>query len=559
MRRFGLMLISILLVWGCEPGAHTIVKEPAPKAWTNEDIDALIAMEEKSIHSPAPTQNGQPPTQCDEIRYLSFAPQARYESADAILLLSPGMEIGIGGLSHLAKNLIYAAKIYHDKNIEALIVERRGNCLEDLTGLNAAETSKDIQIAIDYYYNAKPVDGKIFEGFMTSEDVPYLSEFGVKLNIEDIYTVITTEVPDSEVRRQKLFLVGHSLSGFTLATFAGWDFDGDPATLADAGYRNCAGLIALDTLITADPDLISQLFAQESGESDYAAAVADLRSGKQSRIFSKDLLPESFMLTELAAMQADWAPDEESSLLKTVPYSEDAASYLKTVLSGTYRDYMRENVIAEVRCTNLALSGLLADNNFNPFGAYTPSMGSLGNGAVANKNFPTPDILKLFPQLANSMQAIVPVNLYYPTGKGNYLYDWINFDEIRRSKYTTQEEEVVDIHDYLKTVYKGPSNYYEWYVPNRHVVDVMLMGQEGWLGDDNQFYHTDFESKVRILEFYCQYGMVTTNANILRRDHIYLKGYNHTDIVLAAANRLERRPNEVIEPLIEFMFSDNYK
>lgn len=558
MRRFGLVLLSLLFFWGCDTGSHTTVKAPDPKAWTNQDIDALVTVEEKSIHSSAPSENGRPPAECDEIRYLSLRPKTPYGSPDAILMLAPGMTTGMGALSHLARNLIYSAKTHHDKSIEVLIVERRGNCVEDLTGLNAAEKSKNIKPAIDYYYNRQPIDGKTFKGFVTNEQAPYLSEFGVKLNVEDIYTVITTEVPDPEVRRQKLFLVGHSISGFTLAIFAGWDFDGDPSTLDDAGYRNCAGFVALDTLISTDSEL-SKLFSGGAGSANYASSIADLRSGKSSRIFAKNSMPESFMLTELAAMQADWAPDEESSLLDTVPYSKNAAAYLKSVLSGTYTDYMKPNAYKNFRCTNLALSGLLFDNNFFPLSGYALSMGFLGNGPVADKNFPMPDTMKLFPQLANMMQPIVSTNLYYPTEKRSTLYQWINFDEIKTSLHTTQIEEVVDIYDYLKAAYSGPSNYYEWYFPNRHFIDIQFMGREGWLGDDNRFYHDDFESKIPILTFFSQYGMITPYLDIKTRDHIFVKGYNHTDIIMAAANRPKRRPNEVIEPLIEFMFSKSSK
>ena len=42
---------------------------------------------------------------------------------------------------------------------------------------------------------------------------------------------------------------GHSLGGPLTAAFASWDFDGDPATRRDAGYKQCAGLVGLDTTL----------------------------------------------------------------------------------------------------------------------------------------------------------------------------------------------------------------------------------------------------------------------------------------------------------------------
>lgn len=569
MYRYLLFSMFFFILFGCDADVHTVIKPPAPKTWTAEDVDALVAMEEKSIYSPAPTENGQPPAACDYIRYLSLTPRTAYSSPDAILMLSPGMETGMGALSYLGKNLIYTAKTYHDANIEVLIAERRGNCLEDLTGVNAAEKMHDINVAVDYYYNSETIEGKVFDGFITNEQAPYLSEFGVKLNVEDIYTIITTEVPDQQVRRQKLFLGGHSISGFTLAIFAAWDFDGNPSTLEDAGYNNCAGFIALDTLISASTNQNQALFplfpesqrSQQQAankENGYKRAVANLRSGETSRIFSKTLLPESFMLTELAAMQSDWAPNEESTLLDTVPYSENTEAYLRLVLSGSYRERRDpESEFKKIRCTNLALSGLLFDNNFFPLPGWSLSMGFLSNGSVSEKRFPLPNMMKNFPQLLDMLQPIIPIDLHYPTDHETKVYRWINFDEFRRSNYTMPQEEVVDIYDYIKSVYSGPSNYYEWYFPNRHLVDILSVGEKGWLEYNENYQHPDFENKVPILKLYCEHGIITPYMDISTQDHILLEGYTHFDIILAAANRVSRRPNKVIDSMIAFMLPDN--
>lgn len=558
------MLLSLILLLGCVPEPQIVVKPPEPKAWTDLDLDAAVKTEEKSVYAPAPADNGPPPVACDAIHYLSLTPEGSDASPDAVLLLAPGMGTGMGALTHLGKNLIYVAKIEHNANIQVLIAERRGNCLEDLTGVNAAEAAQDINPAIDYYYNAKPINGKVFEGFITSEQAPYLSEFGVKLNIEDIYKIITTEVPDPAIRRQKLFLGGHSISGLTLGIFAAWDFDGDPSTLEDAGYRNCAGLVALDTFITVDPEL-NQAFYDLIPEqirtplrnmitrTSYNTTVANLRDGKISRIYLQKQLPESSMLTELAAMQADWAPDEESSLLDTVPYSENAEQYLKFVLSGTYREYMQpESGYKDIRCTNLALTGLLIDNNFSPLSGWTLSAGFLGNGTVADKNYPLPDMMDQFPALAGMFQTLVPLNLYYPAEKTSTLYQWINFDEFESSVCTTPEEEVVDIHDYIRAVYRGPTNYCEWYFPTRHAVDIAAVTEKGWIGDREHYRHTDFESKVPILNLVSEYGIVTPFTEVSPDDYILFKGYTHFDIVMASANR-STRPRKVIDSILEFM------
>lgn len=553
MRRYLFLVLSFLILLGCDPDPHTTIKLPDAKAWTAEDIDAVVDTEQKSIASPAPTENGQPPAECNAIRYLALAPKGLDAAPDAYLTLSPGMQMGAGALTHLAKNLIYMAKTYKDTNIKVFIIERRDNCLEDLTGVNAAEEARDVQTAVDYYYNDKSIDGKTFHGFLTSDQAPYFSEFGIKLNVEDIYTVITTEVPDPVTRRQKLFLAGHSISGFTLGFFAGWDFDGDAATLDDAGYRNCAGFIALDTLIATATELkegILQMLPENLAPivetmiygAKYDKILANLRNGKWPRMVSEKQYPEAFMLSELNAMQADWAPDQKSTLLDDVPYSESVGLYLRTVLSGTYLELMQPNSYKRLSCTNLALAGLLMDDSFSTMTGIALSMGFLINGAVADKTVP------------------YPMGLYYPTEKNaRTLYQWINFDEILQSQYTTPDNEVVDIYDYVKAVYSGPSNYLEWYFPVRTLVDVLYFSENESLAETeySQFYHPDFAGKVPILNFFSENGIITPSADISKHDHIYLEGYSHTDPIMASANRLDRRPNEVIEPMIDFMISNS--
>ena len=65
--------------------------------------------------------------------------------------------------------------------------------------------------------------------------------------MRDWNAVLTKEIPSRAVRRRKMFCGGHSLGGPLTMAYAGWDFDGNPATTADAGYEQCAGFFGLDT------------------------------------------------------------------------------------------------------------------------------------------------------------------------------------------------------------------------------------------------------------------------------------------------------------------------
>ena len=90
-------------------------------------------------------------------------------------------------------------------------------------------------------------------------------------------------------------------------------------------------------------------------------------------------------------------------------------------------------------------------------------------------------------------------------------------------------------------------------------MDILAVNEKGWLGGDKHYQHTDFESKVPILRLYSEYGVIAPTTDISEQDHVLLKGYSHFDIILASANRPERRPNEVIDSMIKFMLPEASK
>lgn len=94
-------------------------------------------------------------------------------------------------MEYVSRQLVYVALTRYGKNIEVWVLDRRPNNLEDLTGLNKAEATGDVQVAIDYYFGGAEIDGKKFQGFLDDESAPYLSEFGLQMVMEDMYKVIT--------------------------------------------------------------------------------------------------------------------------------------------------------------------------------------------------------------------------------------------------------------------------------------------------------------------------------------------------------------------------------
>src|SRR4030043_2385651 len=263
-------LALLILLAGCyQPGgpipegAHT----PVPRDYTQEDVDQVVVMEERVISSPLPAEWGAP-QECDEIHFLRFRPSdgstldsndnslPNADTTDAMLLMLPGVLEGANGFEYVGRPAGYSAHVNNNKKIEVWGVERRNNRLEDLTAANYIEeqlskgqmtTDEAVETFVDYYYEGQPLNGKTFAGWYWNQDIPFLSEFGLKLNTEDVFKVIQTMVPDPEVRREKVFVGGHSMGGPMTAYFVGWDLDGNPATADDAGYNNCAGIFGFDT------------------------------------------------------------------------------------------------------------------------------------------------------------------------------------------------------------------------------------------------------------------------------------------------------------------------
>jgi hypothetical protein len=147
-------IVCIVLAAGCYmPGGPVPEgkKTPAERAWTTEDVDAAVSMQMERIYSPVPRDNGVPPEECDYIHFLRFRPEAASgdpADADAILVLMPGFLGGANSLEYVGRQLVYMALTQDGKYMEVWVMDRRPNNLEDLTGLNAAEEAKDVQVAI---------------------------------------------------------------------------------------------------------------------------------------------------------------------------------------------------------------------------------------------------------------------------------------------------------------------------------------------------------------------------------------------------------------------------
>jgi len=599
-----LCIVICVLLSGCKP----IPENPqtsVPRDWQPEAVDNLVVMEEIIIPSPAPVNpviTTAVPEPCNTIRFLRYRlrdvangdpaagnPPGRVVTpgtspvdtvgTDAFLLLIPGELEGNACFRNIGRQLVYIAKTMRDTAVEVWAFDRRSNCLEDLTGLNAAEQLRDSKVAIDYYWNGVEIEGRKFTGYLNNDDLPFLSEFGLQLIAEDIYTILTTMVPDQSVRQRKVFVGGHSLGGPMTAVFAGWDFDGDPATLDDAGYRNCAGFVALDTMITAKGSGFNPFLAlfpdgtfgptDNLSAASYSKAVEKLRSGTLPRtlpLSSLGLCPETYTMLEIVGMRANWAPETESTVFSDIPYSKNINFLLRVLHSKNAMSFLvARPSILDTRYTNEALLGVIFDDNFMPIDFMQASLGFLsGKAAVSAKNFPLPGALNKF---AGNNRLFIADDTGIPAGTGP-LYQWANFDQIGESTdpnftslnglltYTTMEEEVSDIRDFSLMLFDGPSNLVDWYLPTRLMLDLKAAGSPGNADYGFNFLHGDAAADaLPMIGFSRSHGAAVMRDIHDDDDFLILEGYNHFDPLTAAADRSARRANEVIDPLLDFILN----
>ncbi|RJP30776.1 MAG: hypothetical protein C4536_09245 [Actinobacteria bacterium] len=608
-------LAFLILLAGCyQPGgpvpegAHA----PAVRDYTQEEVDAAVVMEERVISAPLPEEWGAPET-CDEIRFLRFRPAdgatldpadplgVNAEATDAMLVMLPGILEGANGFEYLGRQMVYAAKTQDGVDLEIWAVERRNNRLEDLSAANHIEdelaagnitVAEAAHMAVDYYYLGQELNGRTFDGWLKDADVPYLSEFGLQLDTEDVFTVIQTMVPDAAVRREKVFVGGHSLGGIMTSMFAGWDLDGDPATLEDAGFNNCAGLFGFDTIVSPLSEVIEPFLALlpesvydlVSGmtEGTYAGMLEGLRGDPDSnRILPFPMIDAEVMsLLEALGMLADYAPDSECTIIREVPYSDSVNILLRFLHSRDMQTFMDGTPqVTDFRLTNEAMLGVVFDDSFEPVGMIQNSMGFLGGGAVVEKHFPMPEFLEGIPILSDLLGPFLGKGDYYiandagpnpfALGKGP-LYGWVNFDEVGDAAdplfqdtsgtvtYTTASNEVADIQDVARIIYKGPANLTEWYFSTRLVADIMAAlfpyGSDYGLN----FLHGDRLGELPKIEFLAEQGVLAGGlyGMILPGEREFIEGYNHLDVLTASANTSSHRENEVIRPLIDFILDN---
>ena len=500
------------------------------------------------VYDPLPAEVGEHPPACDWLQYLRFrhadGPREA-KAADAVFVMIPGFLGGATSFDQIARNTVRRAA-QADRHVEYWALDRRANCVEDNRGLRAAARAKDATVAFDYYWGGKPVNGQTFQGFVPPEDAEYLSHFGLERTMEDWYTVLRTGIPGQPRRARKVICGGHSLGGPLTASFASWDFDGDPATKKDAGYKQCAGLAGLDTTFSVS----GGSGGGTTGESgDLIAA-----SGASPYVNAPPLTPETILVPMVFGVGAFFEP-QATNLIDELPHTTNIDLSQRLLFSRDAAHFATgEPDIREFNLTNqVALGGILDDNSAG-LSILRASTGQVVGGPLVDKNFPAPG----------------GGHLALPEDPATPLYSWQNYRQTGKPgaemplndegrPYTTREGEVTDMRQFSRAMFEGPTNFTEQYFPTRIFTEAI--GASGGGFEQLQYDGPSLRPGLLIQAGDSDDNDASDEGPPLRGDppndmklsrEIIIPGYNHLDVATAAWRQNDGRLEPTSKALVSF-------
>lgn len=540
-----------------------------------------------SLHAPLPSSFGAHPAACDKLGFLRFrhiGGPNNPSDADTVMTAQPGVLEGAAAFMNIASNMVTRAWNEQGKNLEFWAIDRRANCLEDTTGLDWGMRTGDAHNMLNYYYRGASVDGKKFAGFPRGSDarVRWLSKLGMDQTLKDWNAVITRGLPSQADRQAKLYCGGHSLGGFITAAYAQYDFDGDPATLDDAGYNQCRGYFGLDTIVTSDP-LSLRAVAGASGIAGLGSLAngfsnALLANGTLSPYFNLNgaITPEIMYLISGVGAAARIAPTTQTDLVKLLP----ADSSVKLA----YGIYFSRNLLsfatgtpglADFRMTNQALLGTFLDDNSMPLSIVQASIGFYDGGPVASKEFPLASNITSLPGLSGLKGILGTGSLAIPTDYGRKcallfcwyqpgtgpLYKWRNYNQLAGmtiprgpsgAPFTNPSLEVTDINDLSLALSSTPSNFVEAYFPTKLLLDTALM----FSGSKSELpgaIHPEGVAAHPTINVITGDGPLKSIADAIAPGSPTVPGYQHLDVLMAAPVQNDGQPEKVSTDLLGFL------
>lgn len=356
-----------------------------------------------------------------------------------VLILVPGFQGGAGDFRYLAQRVVART----NGHTVVWAVDRRSNALEDQTGLDAAEAAGDADVAKDYYFHQKSIDGKTFAGFLDSRandtDISFMSEWGIKTHIADIDALIAEA--DRRYPHAPIFLGGHSLGGSIVPIYAAWDFGGR------AGFERLSGLLLFEgTPQPAPAGMIPDQAKYEttgfSGGIGSPTSLRSLRSGdplSSIPFVTRDL----FVTSEILAMRASQRVGHPSALNPDADLNKPFFTLL----------FPLPEVPA---ATNRAALAFGFDKHYELLAFTRVSLGEAIGPVGPNTKA----------RLLASLLGIDPNGLLAPTDV-NGMYDW--------QPSSPTHPAPTDLDTFAEALFAGPSNFIEWYFPARLTLDVGIV------------------------------------------------------------------------------------
>lgn len=387
-----------------------------------------------------PTTGDATPSELDFTQVLRYRRDVTPAApARAIVICMPGFLGGGGSFEGLARALVRLG--LDGEAIEVWAIDRRSNLLEDLAGMDAAEVAGDPEIAQGYYFGSDTVGGEPFAGYLAQDDVPYLSEWGLETHVEDLRRVIAL-VPEAE-RRDRVFLLGHSLGASFTEAYAAWRFgDGDDAV---SGFEELAGLILVDGALGDSPSTEEAYRGGSSGGAFPSPGLDGLREGG-SRYTALPLLGiDVYARAEISSLRALAAPD--------AVVADPGRNRVLATLSG----------ISPARfpaMTNEAALAFAFDDQLQPLGFVRAKLGRLTGGPIEEYE-----------------SALAPVTLLRPSDP-DATYSW-------EDAPLRDPDEHTPVRNLAESFVHGRSNFAEWYFPTRLPLDLSAVGganvdENGW-------------------------------------------------------------------------------
>lgn len=559
----GIAAGTVLLAAGVSVPAGAAVDRVETPVASTSPITSVVETAVQ-VRVPLPASVGQHPAACDWLSYLRFRHAngpARSADADRILVAQPGILEGAGAFDSVARNTITEAA-RQGRYIEFWALDRRSNCLEDHTGRDAGLAARDMHVAVDYYYRNRPVGGKRFAGFLENSELGWLGKVGLEQTVRDQYDLLVRELPDPVLRRQKVLCGGHSLGGILTGFFAVWDFDGNHATTADAGYRQCGGYFALDTSIsTSLGDLTGGMPVENPGLS-YVATQAALETGLLTRSLSLPILinAETMNLLGIAGLAARVAPGAESDLARYVPSNPNVDTTQRILLSKNLLTFLAGTpTTKDFRLTNEAALGALLDDHSQPLAFLETSVGFFDGGRVVDKDFPLPHELKNVPGLESLSAQLGVEPMAIPDQPHGPLYTWRNYDRVgapddpvylRRNgePFTNAGKEVTDIQELARSLAEHPFDFTEQYFPTKLSTDLFQSEAPQISRDAIHEVGLTANPTIRLLAGDSFTDPPGANAT----ETLVMPGYQHLDVLTAAPRQNNGRPEQVSVNLATF-------